>query len=143
MAIKLNVRGIEITVSTTAEAAALIRDLTEAQPSKIGRPKAEERAADLFSGPTADEKMAHSFLSTIAVSGSQGVPTEDIMKVLEVDAGRGIGGRCVKINNLLSRLGFNDPKEVYVNPKLAAGRVWRPGPRIHEAIERLKAKGAR
>lgn len=140
MAIRLTIRGIEITVSSTAEAAALIREMTEAPAPKIGRPRIKPRPQELFPDtPSADHQLAHDFLFRIASAEAKGISTEEVMKVLKVDTGKGVGGRCVRINNILAKLGFTDPSEIYRNPRLADGnRVWRSGPKIAEALLALK-----
>lgn len=137
--IKVTIRGIDVTVSSTAEAAALIRDFTGSTESKAALPSEDRPRIKLRPRkPTPAEAMTRDFLFRLASSSGTDVPTEEIMKILKVDTGRAVGGRCVKINNILARLGFDDTDEIYTNPRLAeVGRVWRPGPRIQEALEKL------
>ena len=138
MGFKINIRGYEVTASSAAELAALIREFpAENQPRKPGRPRVILNLKSRRHSQSPEEKMTIAFLSALATAGPKGTSTETIMPILNVKAGRGVGGRCAKINNLLSKIGFPDSDEIYTNPRLAEGRVWRPGPRIQEALEKL------
>lgn len=135
--IKVTIRGIDVFVSSTAEAAALVREFTEPEAPKLGRPPKER--PQLIIPPRRSDvvRMAEDFLFKIASGNPKGISTEDITPVLKVKAGRGIGGRCAKINRILAKYGFADSDEVYTSQRLAEGRVWRKGPKIQEAIEKL------
>ena len=141
MSFKINVRGIEIIASSASEAAALVRELTEQPTPKIGRPL---KAPGLFDVTPTEENntaaVATSFLTAITHANGEGASAEDLMKVLNVDHSKGIGGRSVRINNLLRRLKF-DPEDVYKSERLPEGRFWKPGPKVDEAIQSLKRGG--
>jgi hypothetical protein len=135
MAIKLNFKGIELTVSHPAEAAALLRELTDTHSPKIGRPptKPLETLAKNANG----NQVAIAFLTTIANADADGATADDIAKAVGVKHTKGVGGKAARVNNTLIELGLK-PEDIYSNTKTLDGRFWKPRPRIHEAIEILK-----
>lgn len=136
--IKINVRGLEVSVSSPGEAAALIRELTEPATPKIGRPpKAEQYAFFHDAIRPAEDRVAIEFLQVLESAPPAGPSIEEIMRAVGVTTGRGIGGRMVRINNILLRAGF-EPIEVYQNPKGSEGRKWTAGPKLQEALLKLK-----
>jgi hypothetical protein len=142
MAIKINYQGIEVTLPSTGEAADLLRKLTETTPPKtgprIGRPPKIPENIQLFEAtPSRVQILTNNFLMAIASADADGPTTEEIMSAVDVTAGRGIGGRLVRINNFLLKAGLN-PKDVYDNRKTSEGRVWRAGPRLIDAIQVIK-----
>ena len=136
MSIRINFRGIELTVSSPSEAAAVARELAEQPVPKLQRVRVIEEPT-LFAGPEPDEQRAVGLLELIKNAPNGGPGVDDLMKVLQVDSPKGIGGRMVRINNILLRAGMK-PEDAYRNPKTADGRVWKPGTRIQEAIDRLR-----
>lgn len=137
MAYRINIKGIDITASTAAEAAALVRELTEQYAPKVGRPRLIERP-DAGAGINGKE-IALAFLTTIANAGPRGAEAEELMKVLRVSHPKGVGGRSVRIINILSKLGFAQI-DVYDNTRTAEGRFWKPRAKLHEAIAALKGR---
>ena len=141
MSFKFNFQGIDISTSSAAEAAALVRELTAQQPPKVGRPP---KNPGLFEDAPANEgdtpAVALSFLTAITKANGDGASAEDLMKVLNVEHSKGIGGRSVRINNLLRKLKF-EPEEVYTSERLPEGRFWKAGARVDEAIQILKRGG--
>ena len=136
MSIKLNFKGIELTVTHAAEAVALLRELTETPPPKIGRPLS--KPLELFPDTEPDgSQHAIAFLTTIANADADGATADDLAKVVGVKHTKGVGGKAARINNILIGLGFK-PDEIYSNTKTLEGRFWKPRPRIHEAIGKLK-----
>lgn len=139
MAIKINIRGIDIVVSTAAEAAAVVREFTEQPTSKIGRPKLRFRSRNTEVNGSDEENIILGFLTTITNAGPRGVMADDLMKVLHVEHPKGVGGRSARINTQLKKLGFK-PDDVYTTFRKAEGRVWKPRGKISEAIEALKTR---
>jgi len=135
MPFKLNFRGIEVTANSVSEAAALLRELAEPSGAKIGRPPKPPSPLDMFAPPK-DTDIAVAFLRAIAKAGTQGAVAEDLMPLLKVKGPKGIGGRSVRINNMITKAGFK-LEDVYDNARTAEGRFWRPGPSISAAINAL------
>lgn len=135
MAIKVNFRGIEFTVNTAGEAAALARELIDEPQPKLGRPAVKDN--DLFPETAAakENAIAVNFLNAIINNGA-GADSKQIAAAIGVSHPKGIGGRAAKINSMLSNLGFN-PDDVYSNTKTLDGRIWKPRQRIGEALEKL------
>lgn len=144
MGFKFNVRGIDIVASSAAEAAALVRELTEQPTPRIGRPlKNPGLFGEAFQAPSAENDtvaVAVSFLTAITKANGEGASAEELMKVLEVDHSKGIGGRSVRINNLLRKYKL-EPEEVYTTERKPEGRFWKPGPKLDEALHILKRGG--
>jgi hypothetical protein len=129
VSIKFNFKGIEVTTSSTSEAAVLIRELTE-----IPQSKPQSSPVYLPSAYVIVDK----FLQTIVTAPPEGPSTTQIMEAVGVTDGRGLGGKLLGINNILDKHGLN-PNDVYGNPKTADGRrTWFAGPKIQEAIEKMK-----
>ena len=139
MTIKINIRGIDIVVSTPAEAAAIVREFTEQPAAKVGRPKLNLRSRHTQIDGADEEDIVLGFLTTIANAGPRGVMADDLMKVLNVEKPKGLGGRSARINNQLSDLGFK-PSDVYDTVRKAEGRIWKSRAKIGEAIEAVKNK---
>lgn len=131
--IKVVHEGIEYFASNPVEAAALGRALREQGIPKVGRPRIER----LING----EDTTLAFMNALASAGPSGAEAADLMKALKVDNAKGIGGRSVKINNALLKLGFQ-PDHVYHNPRTADGnRYWKKGPKFDAAFEAIKQHG--
>jgi hypothetical protein len=152
MSIKFTVKGLDISVSSAAEAAALIRELADesspprrtpikARAQRTGQFKSRNRQLPLPTSPQANgfhvAKMASEFLTAIDRGPEGGVDGEAMAKVLGVSHGKGIGSRAAAINILLRQLGFSRT-EVYQNDRTSAGRLWKPGPKLDQAITAVK-----
>jgi hypothetical protein len=145
--IKINVDGIELTVPTLDDAAELIRKIRGSQRATNISPRIDQRIEPtppaVWEGAMLpmDDKTAldHAiaFLSAIANAGANGADSPTMMKALHVDNAKGIGGRTVKINNLLTKIGFR-PKEVYRNPRLPDGRVWKRASKFQDAYDAIR-----
>jgi hypothetical protein len=162
MGIKINFSGIEVTVGSADEAAALLRQLAD-KPSvaadnnnvrKLREPReyvAERNVIkprgsrlpvgfELVGEPnehfSSEHQMIFDFLNAIAQADEDGIGQEEMMKAIKVEHPKGIGGRSVRINNWLLRKGF-ELEDVYETRKTATGRVWRSRRRIQEAIGEL------
>jgi hypothetical protein len=147
MSIKFTVKGLDISVSSAAEAAALIRELadesstqrrtpTKPRAQRTGQFKSRNRQLPLES-PGANgfhvAKMASEFLTAIDRGPEGGIDGEAMAKVLGVAHGKGIGSRAAAINILLRQLGFSRT-EVYQNDRTSVGRLWKPGPKLDQAM---------
>lgn len=132
MSIKFTIHGIEITASTAVEAAALIRELAPAVPP---RPLTTQRLEPV-NGTVAGGILG--FLTMISEAGSDGVVSEDLMQVLHTRHAKGVGGKIAGINNELKAMGYT-PKDVYRKSRTAAGRVWKTGPKMREALAALNS----
>jgi hypothetical protein len=136
MAIKINYRGIEFTVSSTGEAVALANALTETTQVKPGRPA---KPLELFPSDNLPKlnQLAVAYLNAIASAGANGATANDLAPVLELRHPKGVGTRASRIDKLLNEMGIM-PDDVYSNTKTSDGRFWKPRHRIQEAIEKLK-----
>ena len=140
MSIKMNVGGIEVTISDPVEAAALLRELNANPPPKSARKGANGSAVEGNYPINADlAEKALRFLKVIDDAGSP-LPTDAIMDALDVKTGNAVGGATKKINSLLSELGYR--KElVYRNQrKPRHPRTWSSGRDIQPAITALEQK---
>jgi len=147
MSLKFIVQGIEVTATDAVEAAKLIRELagqyaaasqaapTQATPPapSTERPRIKIRKRGPFIMTTA----AVRFLTAIKEAGNNGMRGADLMEPLRTDHPKGIGSRVAKINEYLTKLGF-EPEQVYRNPRTAEGRLWTPGPKLDAALEAAK-----
>src|SRR5438552_1843788 len=104
MSIKINFNGIDITVSTADEAAAVARKLAGTVDAPRGRPKSAKPDA-----PTNGFDVGMSaleFLRAIKVADSDGATSDPIGKALRVKHPKGIGSRSGMVNELLTSLGY-------------------------------------
>ena len=76
-------------------------------------------------------------LEAIKAAGSIGLSAKEVQDIVDADSGKGIGGRMVRINGYLRRLGFSDSKELFDNPKnrKTGARVWKPKEKLDVAID--------
>lgn len=76
-------------------------------------------------------------LEEIKAAGSNGLPAERVQEIVHADTGKGIGGRMVRINGYLRRLGFADTNVLFDNPKnrKTGKRVWKPKVDLDDAID--------
>jgi hypothetical protein len=131
--IRLNVNGHDVFVSTPSEAAALLRELATAEVPKVGRPKLNLPPKNGTEGMD----NALDFLTTVTAGGGSGADSEHVMKALHTDQPKGVGGRLVKVNNMLLRLGF-PPNEVYRKVRTPDGKRWRQAAKIAQAIAAIR-----
>ncbi len=136
MSIKINVNGMEITVSNTTEAAELIGKIN-AQPEKAGKNRvtsgSRQSTSDFVVRPDVADSTAK-FLMTIRDAGDSGADAGTIARTLKAASGKGIGGRINPINTYLNNLGFK-VDAVYDNARTLDGRRWTKGRRFDEALE--------
>lgn len=139
MSIKININGIEVTVSDTTEAAELIAKIN-AQPKKAGKNRVNsdgrQNSSDLVVRPDV-VNSALKFLQTIRDAGPSGADADTIAKALKAANGKGIGGRINPINTLLDGLGFK-VKAVYDNSRTLDGRRWTMGRKFKQALESVQ-----
>jgi hypothetical protein len=158
MPIKLSFRGIDFTVSSPMEAAALARELTEQPPAKRGRPpkkpertpattaRAPKQTNLTFIAPTVnnissqDRERTVMFLSAVNQSGPNGIHAEHLMPILGAKHIKGVGSRMGKVNAVLVRIGVK-PGDAYENPRTAKGRVFKAGRAIQTALTALRNGG--
>lgn len=140
MSIKINVNGMEITVSNTTEAAELIAKIN-AHPEKAGKTRvnssARQNPSDFVVRPEVSESTLK-FLLTIRDAGPSGADAATIAKTLKAASGKGIGGRVTPINTYLTSLGFK-VEAVYDNSRTLDGRRWTMGRRFQEALEMVQS----
>lgn len=152
MAYTVKVDGIEVTASTPAEAAALVAELRKVQIATEGRSKSSEKSLQDFQGfgnglsmtltelNPATAGTALKFLKAIrAGSQSGGVQAEALMSVLAITAPKAIGSKSAAVNKVITNLGLK-PKTVYINPRTAAGRIWKGGRNLDHAIQLLEQR---
>lgn len=135
MSIKINVNGIEITVSNTSEAAELIGKIN-AQPEKSGKNRvngARQNHSDFVVRQDIVDSTAK-FLMTIRDAGEFGADADTIARTLKTANGKGIGGRITPINTYLHNLGFK-VDTVYDNARTLDGRRWTKGRKFDEALQ--------
>lgn len=129
MSIRIQYKGLEIFVSSPQEAVALIRQLTTDQPKSHPTQARDDGRWEATFG----------FLSAIQDAGTQGAEVTQIMLALGVRHPKGVGSRTTIVDKCLMELGFT-ADSVFNNERGAEGRFWRPGPRLHEAIEAARSK---
>lgn len=144
---KVVFQGAEIEVQTLAEAAELVRMLTDAatpqaEPARQSirkpvarQPKAKSSANSSF--PDWAPQAALSFLTTIRDAGQSGAHTDAMMKSLGITAPKALGGRSAIINRVIEDIGYAQT-QVYDNKRTAAGRIWKPRKHLQDAIKALQ-----
>jgi hypothetical protein len=150
MSIKFTVEGIDFTVDTAAEVAAIVRELrglrrvamkaapVETMAKNAANAKAERESNEPDAGfPNWAPGAALKFLTTIRDGGPNGVSAEPIMRALNASTPKAIGGRSAIINRLLRKHGFT-PTHVYDNERTQKGRVWIPRKQLPNAISQLE-----
>jgi len=147
--ITFKIDGIEISASSVADAAELIRELKKdrsADEAKPEPPKIERNGHRVlvvgneedFAAIDADNgKMALNFLSTIRDGGN--VPAATLMKVFGVTAPKALGSKSATVNKVIKAVGLK-PGMVYKNPKTQEGRTWKPGRRMGDAIQLIEKR---
>jgi hypothetical protein len=95
-----------------------------------------EAESDNFDTP----RSTLAFLEAIKAAGSHGLNGEAVQRILETDKPKGVGGRMVRINGFLRRLGFEGTADLFDNPKdrKAGGRIWKPKRNLDVAIEAVR-----
>jgi len=154
----IKVNGYEVSASTPADAAELLRELSKGGKASDILPPMNAAQKDLFqknprkTGTTSiiggDElepmkpeqaSMTLEFLKAIRDGGATGVTAPVLMKVLGVTAPKAIGSKSATINKIIKQVGLADSR-VYTNPKTANGRIWRPARRMNEAIQLIEKR---
>jgi hypothetical protein len=130
--LKININGYEVTASSAAEIAALLRELANTDAPKLGRPKLNLPAKNGAEGAG----RALEFLGIVA-AGDGGADSKMVMKALGTNEPKGVGGRLVNVNNLLLKLGFS-PDDVYHKVRTPDGKRWRQAPKIAQAIAAIR-----
>src|SRR5437016_4191458 len=140
MGFKVNLQGVDITASSMDEAIALARKIAAEQlnqPPKTGRPRLN--GAAVSSSPNPDVRRALMMLKLIRDDNSgEGPAMDTLIHAVEGDGPKGLGGRMARINKLIMEAGFSTT-DVYTNQKVGDAREWLPGPKIQQAIDKLKA----
>lgn len=131
--IKITVNGYEVTASTAAEIAALLRELANTDSAKLGRPKLNLSVKNGANGADA----ALNFLTAVTGAGIHGANSDLVMKALGTAEPKGVGGRLVRVNNLLVKLGFS-PEDVYRKIRTPDGKRWRAANKLQLAITAIK-----
>jgi hypothetical protein len=139
MAIKINFPGFEIAVSTAAEAAAVVRELSGlTSPPQRGRPKSTEPKPQKKGF---DVDMATlDFLNAIRAAGDDGATSEAIQKALKANEPKGIGSKAGRVNKVIKKLGYG-VDSVYTSVREPGeGRFWSAAPKMDEAYEAIRRK---
>lgn len=140
MSIKMNVGGIEVTISDPAEAAALLRELDANPPPKSARKRANGGATAGNYPVNADlAEKALRFLKVIDDADGP-LSTSAIMDALDVKTGNAVGGATKKVNSLLSDLGYRKHLVYRNERKPRQPRTWSSGRDIQPAITALEQK---
>lgn len=139
MSFKLIISGVPVIAENAAEAAQLLRELGRDFKGETSKSSAATHDEGLKSNIQA-LKIAHAFLTTIRDAGDRGANAEKIMKALNTDTPKGVGGRMIPVNRALTGLGFN-PASVYDNNNRVDGvRMWTKKKRFQEAMEVITEK---
>lgn len=155
--ITINYQGIEITVSSPQEAAAVAKELALSQnatPNKpVSRgdvitatcqsyaPKISSPIQKPFtlSQPASETQQIADFLQAIVDAGEAGTTAEALMPILGTQSPKGLGGRMVRVNNIIEACGY-DADAVYNNESRGIqGRIWRAGPMAEHVVGILRA----
>lgn len=142
MTIKMNIGGIDVSVSDPVEAAALLRELQNGaqQASSQKRVNGSAGVIAVEAGNSIDTdafKAAIKFLKIIDRSASA-LPTSEIMSALGINSTNAVGGTTKKVNQVLADLGYRKNR-VYRNPKKPnEPRMWSSARQIKQAINDLE-----
>jgi hypothetical protein len=149
MEVKVTIDGVDFTVADVTEAAKLYRELKLKTPLKAERKALTRtvltRTSAVPNNPPSTEnerdnlETALKFLMTIAKAEEPGANANDIGRALGVKHLRGIGGKSIRVNKILARLGFKN-KAVYTTWKGSQGRFWVSGPNLIEAVKAMNEK---
>lgn len=140
--IKITVNGIDIEVSSTEEAAALIKQLNGQQSShKPQRSTSVPTPFNSASRLTPDAlQITKKFLIALREGSASGVDGETMAKALGTARPKGIGGKMMPINKVLKELGFKS-NQIFDNPRGIGGkRIWTKGRLVDEAIQKVEAQ---
>jgi hypothetical protein len=86
------------------------------------------------------DALAYEFLSSVKNAGPDGLGTAGMVAIFRVDQPRGLGSKAMMIKNYYADLGFAEG-EVYTSAKNPEhGTVYRPGPRIDDALGKVQAR---
>jgi hypothetical protein len=139
MTVKLNVGGIEVSISDLDEAAALLRKLqgsAQVAPQVVANANGHDPAA-----VTVDAEMAQFSLKMLRAiqNAPKGIKADGIMPLIGVSSPKAIGSKTAGMNKILRDLGLKQ-HAVYKNPRKAReGRTWYPGRKIADAIAAIEA----
>lgn len=129
----VRVNGIDVSCDTPAEAVALAN-----QAAKYVRTSGKE----VQNGSTASKKSEQKikeirrFLSAIARAGEQGTGGEELVKSVGCETASALGGVVSMTQRQLEsmNIAFND---VAVRFRKGNSKLWKGGPKLLEAIEKL------
>jgi len=142
MTIKMNIGGIDVSVTDPAEAAALLRELQKQPKEPVTHVTHENKrnGANGSDSKPVDLDVAQTALAllTLVSSTRMALSTEQVMESLGLTSFNAVGGTTKKVNQLLADLGF-EKKMTYRNPKRQnEPRYWLKGRQTDEAISVLK-----
>ena len=152
MTIKMNIDGIEVSVTDPVEAAALLRALKTKQEIAGEKPPSAGNQGNggltnvhgfpISNKEHIDVEVAAKALHLLKAirSSREPLPSNEVMAALGAGSPNAVGGTSKKINNILADLGFRK-ETVYKNPKRARQpRTWSAGRNIEKAIEAIEER---
>jgi hypothetical protein len=105
--------------------------------SQVAVPKAATGAPNTTRDDTTPSSV--SFLKAIKHS-ADGISTREMLEIFGVTKPKALGSKTGVVNSALARLGFEQHEEVYSGVRTADGKLFRPGPKIDEAIAALSSQ---
>jgi hypothetical protein len=161
MALKFKILGIEVVADDAAEAYALLSQVAKAElkaprPAAVanGVPSAPWPLPTLLPAPAPQQlplpsssesaaqnhraEMAERFLKAVKACGNRGLDTKGMLHVFNTQKPKALGSKTGVVNAVLEQLGFR-PNDAYQGERAATGKVFKPGPRIDDAINACAA----
>lgn len=138
MTITLKIGDIEVTASTPAEAAAVIRELHSSDKGYLNEGKGSSGVTEIEHIDPEILDRSLKFLEKIKEFSPKGADSDKIMMALRVAHPKAVGAKSVAVNKLLTDLGFRKGSVYRSQKKPHQGRLWKAGPSIEKAITTLK-----
>lgn len=88
-------------------------------------------------------EITETFLRVLASDKDRGVSADVVQKSLGVSKPRGMGGKMQAIKGVLNRAGFADPDQIFLWERTPIGPVWKAGPKLGDALQKISTLGAK
>jgi hypothetical protein len=144
---KMEIEGEELSFPSEEHAARFFARYFQAKKSiAAGAEAASPKKANGKANPAAQKKYADlsllsKFMDAIRAGGEQGANSDDVVTLLGVSDGRGIGSKLTGAKKALKELGFPDYKQVFYRIRVPrVGRFWRAGPKFKAASDAVLEK---
>lgn len=134
---KMEIDGEEVTFPSEEHAARFF--LAKQRVAAAEQAAAPKKVNGKASAKNADMGLLVGFMEAIKAGGENGANSDDVVKLLGVSDGRGIGSKLTGAKKILKGLGFPDHRAVFYRHRVPrVGRFWRAGPKFNAAYEALQ-----